>query len=638
MTVLRYIDTAADGTGDGTTRNHTGTTGAYASIVDWHTSEGASLTDDHEVRCAGSTEDTLTSNLQISGFSNLNTWTLSILGDDAATDSDGIYQGTAAFSTSHYRVGGSITQPLIIRDGDAGGGIIIDGIQITTSANSSAVRVISTANGGRGLKVRRCRLYCINGRAAYFPSNTTQSCVEFIGNTVYHGATAADACAFSMNSGHTSDVRTISHNTVYRANLSSGQAGIQLDGGASGATISLRNNVVFPATVADDCFDIDDTTSTITATYNAGAVSGAPTNHDSNWVQISGTFDNEWTDAEHASGPTAVDWTLTGTGALDAAGVAGDSIDPDVNGNNWETTPSIGAFEYPATGSTFNKTSSETLTVTDTSTEKATFSAVSSDTISYTDTATEVATFASAVAETVDFADTSSETATIGETLSESLVFADTSSEVAVFPETSSDSFVITDESVAQVGIFVSVDETITFADTAAETATLGSTVSESLVLTDTSAETASLGVTASESIAFADTGSELAVFLRALVEALVLADEATETTGAAAIEKAVDDALAFTDASSETATFARTVLEALTLSDSAAIATKVIGKLVFEALSLTDEATAEGGVEQALTRGGSSLSRQQMRRLERLQMIQRDDEEIINLIMGILR
>ena len=41
---------------------------------------------------------------------------------------------------------------------------------------------------------------------------------------------------------------------------------------------------------------------------------------------------------------------------------------------------------------------------------------------------------------------------------------------------------------------------------------------------------------------------------------------------------------------------------------------------------------------EEVTTKGGLSLSRAKMKRLERLQMLRRDDDEIIALIMGLFK
>ena len=170
----------------------------------------------------------------------------------------------------------------------------------------------------------------------------------------------------------------------------------------------------------------------------------------------------------------------------------------------------------------------------------------------------------------------------------------------------------------------------------AAGGSTFNKTSTETLSFTDPSSETASFSATSTEALAFTDPSSEFATLLSDVTDALTLTDVSSETIGG--ITAVVTEALTLTDASSETATFARACLDAIAFSDSAAIATKVIGVLASEALTLTDVATAAGGEEVSAQRGGSSLTLAQMRRLERLQMIQRDDEEVIAAIMDLLK
>ena len=140
---------------------------------------------------------------------------------------------------------------------------------------------------------------------------------------------------------------------------------------------------------------------------------------------------------------------------------------------------------------------------------------------------------------------------------------------------------------------------------------------------------------TASETLSFTETGSEIATFVETISETLTFGDTSSETLGE--IVGIVDDALTFADTSSEVATFARQVSDVIAFSDTAEIATKVLGLLCSETLSLVDTATATGGIQMA-GKGGSSLTEAQMRRLERLQMIQRDDEEVILALMEILK
>jgi hypothetical protein len=100
-TVQRYVDTASAG-GDGTTRNHSGGTAAYASLSSWEANSGGSATDDYIVDCAGSSADT--TGVTVDFTVNIVTGSVLIRADRAAPDNDGFYAGPDVISSSHYRL------------------------------------------------------------------------------------------------------------------------------------------------------------------------------------------------------------------------------------------------------------------------------------------------------------------------------------------------------------------------------------------------------------------------------------------------------------------------------------------------------------------------------------------------------
>ena len=157
----------------------------------------------------------------------------------------------------------------------------------------------------------------------------------------------------------------------------------------------------------------------------------------------------------------------------------------------------------------------------------------------------------------------------------------------------------------------------------------------DALSFSEASSETATFPETLAEALALADIATTTAELSRIIAESLSLTETAEGSTG---IAVTIAESVLLTDTSSEIATFARTIIEAATFSDSAEIATKTIGKILLDTLTLSDTATAVGGVAQAAQKGGSSLTREQMRRLERLQLLRRDDEEVISLIMGLFK
>ena len=105
-----------------------------------------------------------------------------------------------------------------------------------------------------------------------------------------------------------------------------------------------------------------------------------------------------------------------------------------------------------------------------------------------------------------------------------------------------------------------------------------------------------------------------------------------------AGFEKSVTDTLSMTDTAAAQRLVNQIIADTLSLADTTAISTKTIGKIVTEILNFTDNVSAEGGIPILPEGSGRSMSLAQMRRLERLQVIQRDDEELLALLERMLR
>lgn len=216
-------------------------------------------------------------------------------------------------------------------------------------------------------------------------------------------------------------------------------------------------------------------------------------------------------------------------------------------------------------------------------------------------------------ASTLTVTDTSSETATFPETATSTLSVTDTGSETATFPETSTSTLSITDTSegtTAKVGASTS---TLTVTDAASESAVFADSATSTLTVTDAGSETATFPESATSTLSVTDT-----------------------SLGTAGLDKSATSTLSITDASSESATFAAAATSTLTVTDSSSELATFL-KTAPDSIIFTDTATASGGEEIAAQRGGSSLSLRKMRELERLQMLQRDDDEIIALISRLM-
>jgi len=268
----------------------------------------------------------------------------------------------------------------------------------------------------------------------------------------------------------------------------------------------------------------------------------------------------------------------------------------------------------------------------------ATFNLTATDSLALADVSSETATFVETLAEALVLSDTSSETATFVETLSESFVLAEDSSEIATFPETLTEALALADTATSVATFARAVAEALTFADTSEGSTAIAKSAIDSILLTDTSSEVATFARTLSEVLAFSDSADIATKTIgKILVETLTLTDTAAGQL--AAFAKTATDALSLVDTSTAQRAVAGVLLETLNLLDTSATVNNTFNRTLVSMLHLVDVATAEGGEEiVAAARGGLSLSQAKMRRLERLQLLRRDDEEVINLIMGLFK
>lgn len=152
-TFTRYVD-INQGAGNGSARDAS----AYASLSSAEANiiadTGGASTDTYIIKCAGSNADTTsaTFNFSLTGAGNI-----TIMGDDAATDSDGKYNGNLTISTGHYRLTNSSTSPLK----PAQQNMTIDGIQIEVGSglfNCGIDISGGVALGTAYFRVKNCRI------------------------------------------------------------------------------------------------------------------------------------------------------------------------------------------------------------------------------------------------------------------------------------------------------------------------------------------------------------------------------------------------------------------------------------------------------------------------------------------------
>lgn len=261
-TVTRYVDTAATIGGDGQSQTHSNDAQghrAYKSLAEWEAAEQKNLIaadEIHQVYCAGSARDELA--CVVSGWNDTgpSNYVL-IAGDPTAPDDDGV-NPNAAFSESHYRIGGINNHALTMSINSWR----IEDFQIdhqSTTFNRSALRVvgINASNGAVDMKLHRSRIRWNNA--------TT------IGN--HDGITSADPdailevanCTIDWARGGAIESGVVLNcdATLLNCVVTGGDRGVQVEGG----TLDARNCAVFDN--ADDFIDNSGGSATITLTHCA---------------------------------------------------------------------------------------------------------------------------------------------------------------------------------------------------------------------------------------------------------------------------------------------------------------------------------------------------------------------------------
>lgn len=330
--VERYVDTTATAGGDGTTRNHSGATRAYASLSAWESAEGADLvtaTQTHRVRCAGSTADTTA--VTINGFTTNATYFVTVQADDAAPDNDGFYDEDLVWHASYYRISQSSSFVCLLVD-DAY--TVIDGIQVEQLKASASAYAIQTLD----------------------PECTVQNCRVTGGNVSGRGITGdVSTHAISMN---------IYNNIVFDF------TGIGIALGSSGSSVRIHNaynNVVFDCGTgigwvkdhADVTYNFYNNTLYNNTTNIATAPVSSPWNHDYNAIDEAtnsetngvalgtGSLTADMVDPENATMKSR-NVRAVAAGDLENAGTATGAPSTDLWGTTRSDPPEIGVHEIAA--------------------------------------------------------------------------------------------------------------------------------------------------------------------------------------------------------------------------------------------------------------------------------------------------
>lgn len=347
--IHRYVDTAADGTGDGTTRGHTTSTGAYASLSSWESSEQTTLTDDHTVHCAGSTADT--TNAVIAGWT-VSGYALKIAGDrgddhsgesgDDATgfDNDGFYSGANNWSTSHYRLEAAYVGALLYMGQND---LVVDGIQVSNTTTAGYREAIGYSGTVSLTVIENCRVTMPNGGAACSCIGDEGSILNDRTFTIRNNIIFNGVYGIAMNAANFRDpVVNIYNNTVY--GMSS--FGIRVSTVSTNTAVyNIKNNAV--SNCGLDLSDALATGSGTTANYDANAFEeyDLGTNGEVELLPTPDTEADVW--ADPGSGQTNSLLHLSGS-TLDNTGV-NVGITTDIRGES-RSGYDIGAFEVTAAG------------------------------------------------------------------------------------------------------------------------------------------------------------------------------------------------------------------------------------------------------------------------------------------------
>lgn len=332
-TTTYYVDTASSG-GDGTTRNHSGSTAAFATLVAAEAALQSTINvgDEIIIKCAGSTAET--AGTVISG------WTingaLTVMADDAATDNDGFYDGDLAWSTSHWRVDTSTSfAGISINEAN----VTLDGLQLRTT-RAGGIHGVEVADGG--VVIKNCRLTAptASGRGIVGNIGTFRTEFTAYNNIIFDCGTAG---ILFGGSGTVVKTQRAYNNTIFGCGVAISYAKDDAD-----LTYDFYNNVLYNNTT-----NIDTAPSLSAWNHDYNAIDEA-TNSETNGVALTTTVTDDMTDPENGTLQSADVTPITGSGLISTGvGSGTDSNVPttDILGvSRSSSAPTIGAFEFVSSG------------------------------------------------------------------------------------------------------------------------------------------------------------------------------------------------------------------------------------------------------------------------------------------------
>lgn len=216
----------------------------------------------------------------------------------------------------------------------------------------------------------------------------------------------------------------------------------------------------------------------------------------------------------------------------------------------------------PATNENFDRSASDGMGLTDSSSRSAAYGRSSSDAMAGTDSDSRESDQFRAASDDAVATDTSSRTSDQARSSADSLAATDEPSRATAQARSSSSSSVLTDSasgiaSSGPVNYERSASDSFGFTDSSSRLAALLRSSADAVAQTDSSSRTAALGRSASDSVAQTDEQSRTADLARSSADSLVATDAASRVlSGETAYERSAQDSFALNDSCSRTVSY----------------------------------------------------------------------------------
>ncbi len=356
-TYTYYVDTeAVDGNGDGSTELHEESVPAAGdhACATLNQAEAQAQADHSgaigagdivEFLCAGATVDTTA--VTVGGWTINATGALHIKGNRSAAGSDGFYDSTEQWSTSHYRLEMSGDYIVLALNEPR---VTVDGIQLRNSGTGSFRTGIGTSNNASELLIQNNRLRmnksATNAKIFNKSSSNINTDIRLKQNLFLESDYGV---RWDPRSSDTTSRTLYVYNNIFRDMTTVGMD--VLKNGSGDVTLDMKNNAFF------DCGDEIDIDVSGTQDYNAGEESDVYS--ETNGVNIGiSPWEDDFADPTNGT-EASRDYEAQSGGDIDGAGI-GNTTDSEVPTTDFlgrsratgdaPSGPTIGPFEVQGGG------------------------------------------------------------------------------------------------------------------------------------------------------------------------------------------------------------------------------------------------------------------------------------------------